>query len=548
MSNLKLALFALILAAGTRSAYAIQDDKSSGNDEQASKATSLYRGAFRSIKIDEPASSQRSWETRPYQVAAWVCHDGSPLVRRSESEICERISLECQLVDPSGWNVNVGTPPSQWRWKLLGSKLDDVTIVELLSEEELEFYDKLVIVRISDEAGTLKVDVREIDAKTRQQGPMAMAETRSLTSVGPLAAKLIRRAFMPIARIDEVFRDNTTQMRARGIEACIQTIINEDLEPEVVANRSSPCFVKESDRFLPVVVRTDRSGNVTKLEAVPFTFISIREIEGTTINGIVYSSSNAPLAGRKSKRAEKLALVIRPGDGETTLRLVSRNTDEPEPLEGYDVVTVNPEDIRDEWEYHGKTDWRGEIQVPTSDDMRMLLVRRGGRRLKKIPVVPGFREELETTVTNDETRLLASGVVRGLENEILSLAVLRQIYQKQIEQAIKDGNKAEASKILRTYTSLENPQDLKARMADEEVRLRSQTDAAREKQVIQRMFSPLKKIVSSDFIKNEEIEIQKWIDAGEVPVATEQPPVSKPQPKPAESPGDSADKTTEEAE
>jgi hypothetical protein len=265
------------------------------------------------------------------------------------------------------------------------------------------------------------------------------------------------------------------------------------------------------------VIRTDRSGNIVKLDAVPFTFIAIDEMEGTRINGTVFSSVRAPLAGRKSKRAEKLALVIRPGSGTTTLRLVSRGEEEPSPLEGYDVATVEPDDITKELEYHGKTDWRGEIEIPPSDDMRMLLVRRGGRRLKRVPVIPGFRGKLETTITNDETRLLAKGVVLGLENEILSLAVLRQIYQKEIERAIKDGKKDEARRVLQIYSELENPLDLRARMADEEIRLKAQTPIQREKQAIQKMFSPLKKIVSSDFIKNIDTEIRKWIDSGKVP-------------------------------
>ena len=113
--------------------------------------------------------------------------------------------------------------------------------------------------------------------------------------------------------------------------------------------------------------------------------------------------------------------------------------------------------------------------------------------------------------------MLAKGVITGLENEILSLAVLRRIYQNEIEQAIKDGKTDEARKILRTYTELEDPLDLRARMADEEVRLKAQTDVQREKEKIQKMFSPLKKIVSSDFIKNAETEIQSWIDSGKVP-------------------------------
>ncbi|QEG20631.1 hypothetical protein [Mariniblastus fucicola] len=507
----------LVVALLASPVFATQESPVDSESDPAPTAPA-WRGEFRSVKIaQEPAASQRAWETRPYQVAVWVCLDGSPALIDSEEEICRRIETDCQLLDPSGWNVVAGTPPSQWRWKLLHSDVEDSIVESILAEPELEFYDKLMIVRVRTVAGEYRIDVREIDARTRQIGPTGTSRTGLMSSVGPLAAKVLSRAFMPLARIDEVGKTNKAELRARGIEACVRTEINENLQPVVVPIESSPCYVRESDRLLPVVVRTDRNGNVVRLDAVPFTFIAIEAIEGTVINGMVFSSVRAPLAGRKSKRAEKLALVIRPSNGSTVLRLVSRGEEEPEPLEGYDIVTVEPDDITTELEYHGKTDWRGEIEIPQSDDMRMLLVRRGGRRLKKIPVIPGFRDELETTITNDEIRLLAKGVVTGLENEILSLAVLRQIYQKEIEKAIEDGKEEDARKILQTYTDLENPMDLRARMADEEIRLKAQTDVQREKQSIQKMFSPLKKIASSDFIKNAEAEIRKWIEAGKVP-------------------------------
>ena len=542
-------IFLAMLTSFCSPVFAVQEqpttDQADSDQSAAAPAPPAWRGEFRSIKIDEePAASKRAWETRPYQVAAWVCLDGSPGLANSEAEICKRITSECQLVDPSGWNVKVGTPPSQWRWKLLSSQIDDDTVEKILADPELQFYDKLMVIRITENAGSLNLSVREIDAKTRQIGPAVNAEARMMSSVGPLASRLVSRAFMPIARIDEVTSKNEAELRARGIEACVRTEINEELVPEVVTNTSSPCFVRETDRLLPVVVRTDRSGKLVKLDPVPFTFIAIEGIEGTTINGKVFSSVRAPLAGRKSKRAEKLGLVIRPGDGSTVLRLVSRGDGDPQPLEGYEISTVQPDNIKVELEYHGKTDWRGEIRIPPSDGMRMLLVKRGGLGLKRIPVVPGFRDELETTITSDDTRLLAKGVVTGLTNEILSLAVLRQIYQKEIEKSIKDGKKDQAREILQTYTELENPQDLRARMADEEIRLKARTPIQREQKQIQKMFKPLKKIASSDFIKNAESEIRKWIDSGKVPdpepeAAPEAKPDAKAESKPEKSGSDS---------
>ena len=512
-------------AAKTKTADNAEGEKAEDESAEAEDVVPARRGEFRSVKFEsEPTEANRAWETRPYQVAVWVCHDGSPTLIDREQKICRSIEINSQLLDPSGWNIVAGTPPSQWRWKLLQEDFDAINATEVLEDPELEFFDKLMIVRIRSVDGSYEIEVREIDGHTRQLGPTTSANTGIPSLIGSIASRLLSRSFMPLTRIDEVGKTNKAEMRARGIESCIRTRINEQLQPEVVTIENSPCFIRNNDRMLPVVIRTDRGGKVVRLDAVPATYIAIESIDNTAIKGQVYSAVRAPLAGRKSKRAEKLALVIRPAEGTTVLRLVSRNDEEPEPLEGYDVVTVEVDDITKELEYHGQTDWRGEIVIPPSDDMRMLLVRRGGRRLKKIPVIPGFLPEVETTITNDETRLLAKGVVTGLENEILSLAVLRKIYVKEIQKTIEEGDKPKARKILTEYTGLEDPTDLRSRMADDEARLKAQTDAQREKKSISGMFEPLKRIASSDFLKNNEAQIRKWIDAGKVP----------PEPEPSE--------------
>jgi hypothetical protein len=530
---------AISVAASPAFAAARQESKSPQNSktanakvddaedsEEAKPKVPSWRGEFRSVKLEtKPEAAERAWETRPYQVAVWVCFDGSPAIAKLETEICERIALQCQLHDPSGWVVNVGTPPSQWRWGLKRSNLTPETIAAIVGEPELEFYDKLIVIRVDSQDGQFKVSAREIDVKTQQQGALVASATRVPQSIASLATDLITRAFMPIARIDNINPKNEAFLRARGIEACIRTRINEDLEPEVVTIRSSPCFVRESDKFLPVEVRTDRKGNIEKLEAVPFSFIAIEKLEGNSIVGKLHSSRRAILTSKKSKRAEKLGLVIRPPQGETVLRLMSRGTEEPQPLEGYEIHSRRPEDPPEVLNFVGKTDWRGEITIPSGDGLYLLLVRRGGKNLKKVPVIPGFRDHLETTVTSDDSRLMARGVVTGLQNEILSLVVLRELYEKDINKALDDGRIDEARNILRQYTDLEDPQELKIRLADEQVRLKSRTTVERERKAIKELFDNLLKIVNSDFVRSKEAEFRERIENGGKPL--EKPDVKK---------------------
>jgi len=260
-------------------------------EAEAEPAPPAHRGEFLSVKLEqEPAESNWAWETRPYQVAVWVCLDGSPMLINSEQEICRRIETNSQLLDPGGWSVVAGTPPSQWRWKLLQSSIDPTVVEQVLADPELEFYDKLMVVRVNTNGSSYDIDVREIDVRTRQVGPTVTATTGIHSLTGSIASRLVARAFMPIARIDQVGKTNKAEMRARGIESCVRTEINEELQPEVVAIKNSPCFIRDTDRLLPVVVRTDRGGAVVKLDAIPLTFIAIESIEGTVIGGQVFSA------------------------------------------------------------------------------------------------------------------------------------------------------------------------------------------------------------------------------------------------------------------
>jgi len=463
-----------------------------------------------------PATLERAWEARPYQVAVWLCLDGSPLLGGDAEQLCESVETQCHLFDASGWNVRVGTPPSQWRWKLLEYSSEQAISKDLLSEPELAHYDKLMVVRLRESFGSISIKVREYDIQTQQHGPVTESSTRFPGSIPLITADLVTRAFMPLARIDVVNAANQAFLKSRGIQACVRTVINEELVPEVEPIRSSPVFVRSSDRFQPVVVRTDRAGKITKLDAIPFTFIVADSINQNSIQGTIHSSQRAPLAGRKSKRAQKLALVIRPPEGNTTLRLMSRGKD-PLPLEGYEILSRPPGATKeDKSEFLGKTDWRGEIVIPQSRDLRLLLVKRGSRPLKKIPVIPGFRDFLETSVASDDKRLEAEGVVLGLQQELKGQVAVRSLYELQILGFLERGEKEQAKEVLELYLSLETPREFKQRLANEESSLKSQTESKREKEAIRLKFEQIRKIVGTGVLKARGQDLEKMVRSGKV--------------------------------
>ena len=179
----------------------------------------------------------------------------------------------------------------------------------------------------------------------------------------------------------------------------------------VVPASSSPAFIKRSDLFLPVIRRTDRAGNLKGLEALEFTFLTVDDQEDAAVRASIQSTGRNPLGQRKSKKAKKLALVIRPPQASTTLKLISKEKD-PIPMEGFTIKevpvgaprTVTGTPI-------GRSDYRGEFEVEPSDGgLRVLVISRGGRNLAKLPIVPGLYDMVETKLPNDEIRLYSQGV------------------------------------------------------------------------------------------------------------------------------------------
>lgn len=497
---------------------ALQDETVSGTEPEAESTSEVLVGAIAQsdeVEAVVPEIVRRSWELHPYQVLVWICQSGSPRLNAMEDTLENEILRQAELIDPSGWLVYVQSAPAPWRNKLLRSidKPDELKGIE--NAPQLKNADKLMVVCLEDQEGQINFQVREFDIQTQQWGAMVNRNTAQITSMHQNVFQAITKAFMPIARVDRVTEDGGVIMRARAVSACVKAAQGNDGEWVLESNSNSPVWIQPDDRFLPVIRRVDRKGNLAKLEAVGFTFLTIDSKEDFVLNCKIHSYHRAPLSGRTSRRAQKLALVIRPPETPTELMLVSRDDDQ-EALAGYEIWSRRPGMTRDEKsEYLGNTDWRGILDIPphSTDGLRLIYVKRGNRALKKLPIIPGLYSHLKTTVPDDETRLYAQGIISGFQNEILNLVAQRQVYEVEIDAALKNKDYDQASQLLENYAALTAPQDVKARMADEEIRLKAQTADQRELGSISGMFGILREALSARIGKSTESDLRSRLQA-----------------------------------
>ena len=465
--------------------------------------------------------SNAAWEYRPYEVQVWLSSDGSPGIESNLEQLKTELVRQSELIDPSGWVLSVASTPGEWRWNFLDAMYEPIKFTaELGSLDSLAAMDKLIAVNLRGSIDGYHYEMRELDIRTQQWGPLVEGAASSLGQLDSSVMHGITRAFMPIARVDRVSENDDVFLRARALQACIRPDRTADGGWKVTANTDSPVWIKDNDRFLPVIRKTDRQGNLLKLEPIEYTFLTIESKEEAQVVCSIQSYHRAPLHGRKSKRSQKLALVIRPPARSTTLQLVARG-DEPVNLEGYEVWSRRPNQSREEpSEFIGKTDWKGEIEiVPSESGLRILFIKHGNRPLKKLPMLPGLFDHMVSTVPDDEARLYAQGIISGMNSEILNLVAKRRVYEAEIGLALERKDLAEARDLLTRYQELPSPQDLRNLLADEELRLQTQTSDRRELDYITRMFNTLQEVLSSKVVDSREAELREKLQSFSISTA-----------------------------
>ena len=281
-------------------------------------------------------------------------------------------------------------------------------------------------------------------------------------------------------------------------------------ELRVVPESNSPAFITRADLFLPVIRRTDRAGNLKGLEPLEFTFLTVDEQQDAEVRASIQSTGRNPLGQRKSKKAKKLALVIRPPKNSTTLKLLSREK-EPIPMEGFTIKEVPVGAPRTVTGVPiGRSDYRGEFEVTPSDTgMRVLVISRGGRNLAKLPIVPGLYKSVETSLPNDEVRLYSEGVFKAFQTELLGLIIQRQYVQGNLDGALKKKIVKEATKFYDELRELETLQQFSQRLINAVDELKSKTNDKREKKYIDDRLKSLQKIIKKEVDKELKIHYNK---------------------------------------
>jgi hypothetical protein len=510
---------------------------------------------------------QLPWNFRPYQVKIWVVPDsGSRWTESILQSLHRDLVQQLQLIEPSAWQVQAEVVPGAWRqpmerWRL---ELDELPAGLF---EQLAGWDKLVLIRLEDTGTQIEFRLNELDLNGWSLGP---AYRGAVSELAPLAARLADTtglAFRPIVRLEHSEGDIVTaRVRAAGLmwrpapttdspatdspatdggpnnvpaasgpgggeAATGQTVASGEAssgeagggeagEGVLVADRGSPCWIESGEVFEPVLREANRQRKfeLQGIKAIDFTLLVQQgAVDQQYIKAKVVSVSRGDVAlgRRKGRNSERIGIVVRTPPANTTIRLFTkRGTSlkdlQEVPLNGYQIYSRSIFGTEDSFEYLGKTDWNGQIQItPGEERVRLLLVKNGERNLARLPVMPGYKPFMERILPDDDERILAEGVVSGLKSEALDLWARRAVLSERIRMALQKNEYAMADRFYALYRELISVNQWNDFLSNYERRLVSSEKRQQDK--ISAMFTELKQFASKEFKLEDDLKVQEMM-------------------------------------
>lgn len=496
-----------------------------GDDEALKQKEAEEKAAAAALEAAQanPVVVPLPWNYRPYQVKFWILPGEQPRLNRDlVQRMAKRVEQELELLEPAAWHVEADAVPLEWEPLLRNWEGELAELPDALYDG-LEGLDKLVLVRLVDRGNGIAYQLNELDVNGWSLGPLYSGEVSELTALPGRLTDVTAEAFRPIVLISHTDGEIvTTRTRAYGLmyRAILQPKADnpEEMEEVLVPAKDSPCWIEEDEIFEPVVRQANRQRKFERsgIEALDFTLLVQQgksEDQYVKAKVVSVSRSEVALGRKKGRNTEKIGIVVRTPPASTTIRLFTKRGTTVQnlqefPLIGYQIYSRSIYGTEDSFEYLGKTNWNGEIEIEPGDErVRLLLVKNGERNLARLPVMPGYKPAMEKLLPDDEERILAEGVVSGLKSEALDLWARRAVLTERIKIALDKREFSMAERYYRLYQELIGVNQWNDMLANYERRLVSSERRQQEK--ITKMFAELKQFASKEFKLDDDAEIQR---------------------------------------
>ncbi len=258
--------------------------------------------------------------------------------------------------------------------------------------------------------------------------------------------RLCRDLFRPMGIVVQV-NDRSVQIRLNG---------GEYITPDPTFSQLSPDEV-----LIPMLAYRNKDHVIEKLQVIPWTYLTVDEVDGSRVVGTVQSGLKLALGGKKRGRIDTLVVAVRPQFEATRIQLVTQSKPQL-PLVAHRIEVRTEAVIPRVTEEHPEidpastlineklTDRRGFSKISVEPDYSLvwLFAFSGQHMLARVPFVPGAAAEIRFEVPDDATRLAAEADLQMLQGEVIDAVALRNTAIATIRAAAKKDDWSTVSQKL----------------------------------------------------------------------------------------------------
>lgn len=312
--------------------------------------------------------------------------------------------------------------------------------------------DKVLPVSVEVHGGSYVVSAREWDRESELMTSVRTRTTIDRRTIAPQILRLLSEVFRPVAQIDEA-APQTARIRYKAGE----------YPP------GDPAFAQavKNAMYIPFFRYLDRNKVVQKIQFLPWSYITAREVERIRANCDFATGVKTPLGSFRRRRMELRALALKPHTEKTTLTLVPKRL-RARPLVGYLVAVYNelpppppkpgeePEEDAPEREKPDiyRSNRFGNVTIPVDPDkpLQWVFIRSGSALLAKFPLVAGAETQMTVECPDDTIRLDVEGQIVLLQSRLVDAIAKQAMVKAMINNRAK---KSEWKKVDESLNELD---------------------------------------------------------------------------------------------
>lgn len=326
--------------------------------------------------------------------------------------------------------------------------------------------DKVFPVSVEVNGGVYTVSAREWDRESELLTSVRTRTTIDRRTIASQVLRLLSEVFRPVVQIDEA-TPRTARIRYKAGE----------FPP------GDPAFAQatEDSMYIPFFRYLDRKKVVQKLQFLPWSYITAKELERTRARCELDTGVKTPLGSFKRRRMDLRALALKPHLSQTTLTLVpKRNL--ARPLVGYLVAVYDeipppppkpgeePEQDAPEREKPDiyRSDRFGNVTVPVDPDkpLQWVFIRSGSALLAKFPLVAGAEPQMIVECPDDTIRLDVEGQIVLLQSRLVDTIAKQAMVKAMITNRLKKGEWKKVDESLKELDELPGIEDFETMVSE----------------------------------------------------------------------------------